>query len=148
MHEQPNEPVHADVTYEKSETITNPAVIAGIGIVILCLIAYGISLLTFDGFKTRTARDDPKLSALAAKERPKLPQGLDKIPEPRLEVHEGDAVGKQLEKDEKRLNGYGWTDPKKETVHIPIAEAMRLLADPEIAKAKGIRVDPSQGGGK
>jgi hypothetical protein len=148
MSDQPNEPVHADVAYEKSEGQIKPAVVAGIAIFVLCLIAYGISLLTFDGFKASTAASDPKLSALAAKERPKLPQGIDKIPEPRLETREGDLVVDQLKKDEQQLKGYGWTDAKKGTVHIPIAEAMRLLADPETAKAKGIRVETSKGGAK
>jgi hypothetical protein len=148
MSEQPSvnhEPVHADVSYDRSEMSLKPAVVGGIAVIVLCLLAYGISLLTFDGLKASAARSDPGLSTLA-RERPKLPQGIDEIPTPRLEVDEIKALKEQLDRDEKRLIGYGWTDAKKGTVHIPIAEAMRLLADPETAKAKGIRVETPKGG--
>jgi hypothetical protein len=148
MSEQPSvnhEPVHADVSYDKSETSLKPAVVGGIAVIVLCLLAYGISLLTFDGLKASAARRDPGLSLLA-RDRPKLPQGIDQIPNPRLEVDEIKALKEQLERDEKRLIGYGWTDAKQGTVHIPIAKAMRLLADPEAAKAKGIRVESPKGG--
>ena len=48
-----------------------------------------------------------------------------------------------------RLNGYGWVDKQAGVVHIPIAEAMRLLADPKTAQAHGMRVDmPKKGGGR
>jgi len=143
-----HEPVHADVSYDKSESSLKPAVVGGIAVIVLCLLAYGISLLTFDGLKASAARRDPGLSTLA-RERPKLPQGIDQIPNPRLEVDEIKALKAQRDNEDRLLTGPpGWTDPKKGTVHIPIAEAMRLLADPETAKAKGIRVETPKGGAK
>ena len=50
-----------------------------------------------------------------------------------------------LRSDEERLRSYGWVDPQKDKVHLPIAEAMRLLADPEVARSRGIRVEPANG---
>jgi hypothetical protein len=149
MHEPSSnhEPVHTDVSYDKTETNLRPALLAGIGVVVLCLIAYGISQLTFDTFKAK-ARREPGLSALA-KERPQLPQGIDKIPEPRLEVAEPLALERQRRLEEQLLQGSPtWVDAQKGIVRIPIAEAMRLLADPEIAKAKGVRVEAPKGGGQ
>jgi hypothetical protein len=137
------EPVHVDVGYDKSEASLRPAVVGGIVVIFLCLLAYGISWLTFDGLK---ARRQPSLSPWAGQQRPKLPEAIDQIPDPRLEVNEIVALDAQRRLEEQRLTGYGWSDAKEGTVHIPIAEAMRLLADPTAAKAKGIRVETPKGG--
>jgi hypothetical protein len=148
MHEQPstnNEPVHVDVSYEKTDAVLKPPLAAGIGVIVLILFACAISLWLFGLLRAGAARRDPGLSPLAAQQRPKLPQEIDKIPEPRLEVSEGVLVKKQREVEDERLKGYGWVDPQKGTVYIPIAEAMRRLTDPEVAKARGIRVEAPKG---
>jgi hypothetical protein len=144
MHEQlstNNEPVHTDVSYEQTDAVLKQPLAAGIGVVVLILSACAISLWLFGLFRAGADRRDPGLSPLVAMERPKLPREIDKIPEPRLEVSEGVLVKKQREEEDRLLTGPpGWVDPQKGTVHIPIAEAMRLLTDPEVAKARGIRV--------
>jgi len=150
MSEQPSvnhEPVHVDVSYDKSETSLKPAVVGGIVVIALCLLASGIAWLTLDGFEAGAARRDSGLSQLARQERPQLPRGIDQIPSPRLEVNETLTLKAQRDSED-RLKEYGWNDAKKGTVYIPIAEAMRLLADPETAKAKGIRVETPKGGAK
>jgi len=43
--------------------------------------------------------------------------------------------------EDRRLSNYGWVDRKTGVVHIPIEEAMRQLADPDVAKVHGIRVE-------
>jgi hypothetical protein len=46
------------------------------------------------------------------------------------------------------LNSYGWADREAGIIRIPIDEAMRLLADPKIAEARGIRVRTTTGKAK
>jgi hypothetical protein len=46
--------------------------------------------------------------------------------------------------EDRRLKSYGWVDKQVGVVHIPIDEAMRLLADPKNAEAHGIRVDAAK----
>jgi len=133
---QPSE--HSDVGYEATDAKLGPLVAFGVGIVLLGLVAHGVCWWMFEALRASTARHDPGLPALAAKERPQLPKDLDKIPQPRLQVDESLAMDQFRRDEDARLNSYGWTDAKIGTVHIPIAEAMRLLANPvEPAKNNG-----------
>jgi hypothetical protein len=138
--------VHADVDYEKTDARIGPLAGIGVGVLVLALIAYGVSAWVFEAFRARAARKDPGLPPLAAQDRPQLPKDLDKIPPPRLQDYDRPDV-KDMDQlrqaEEARLKSYGWTDPQKGKVHIPIDEAMRLLANPEFAKAHGIRVEPA-----
>lgn len=51
------------------------------------------------------------------------------FPAPRLEVTPGLALAKDRVTQETELNSYGWMDRKQGTVHIPIAQAMKLLVE-------------------
>jgi hypothetical protein len=133
---------HSDVRYESHDATLGPVLAMGVGIVLLGLVAHFVCLWMFDFFKARAAAHDPGLPPLAAKERPILPQKLDAIPPPRLQVEEHADMKQFRQAEESRLNTYGWVDAKAGTVHMPIAEAMRLLSNPDFAKAKGIRVEP------
>jgi hypothetical protein len=146
MHDQPETaktPENADVSYEGTDASLVPVVAMGIAIVLLGLMTFALCLWMFDLFKQSSARQDPGLAPLAAKERPILPKDLGKIPAPRLEVNESLDMEQFRKAEEAQLNSYGWIDGKGDTVHIPIAEAMRLLAKPEFAKERGIRVEPA-----
>ena len=145
MPEQPSTdhpPVNPDVRYEKTDVKFGPIVAGGVGLLVLGLIVHWVSLWTFEALTASAARKDPGLPPLAAKERPQLPSDINKIPAPRLQVSETVDLEELRRAEDKRLNSYGWMDAKAGTVHIPIGEAMALLADPEIAKARGIRVEP------
>jgi hypothetical protein len=69
-----------------------------------------------------------------------LPRDLDKIPPPRLQESEPVDLVKLRQAEDFLLNRYGWIDRDKGIVHIPVEEAMRLLADPKAQDANGIRV--------
>jgi len=152
MHEVPafeTQPVHGVVDYKKSAAAGRPAIFSGVAVIALCVVGYGISWVTFGSFGARAASNDPGAAPLAAKLRPRFPHDINRIPEPRLEVDEALALDKQRKTEDRLLNDPpSWLDTKKGTVRLPIAEAMRLLANPEFAKTKGIRVDSSRGGAK
>jgi hypothetical protein len=140
MHELPaagQAPAHPDVSYEKTDVRFAPIAFAGGGLVVLILIGYVVALGAFDALKAKAARKAPGLSPLAAKERTKLPADIKKIPEPRLQVFEAGDMDELRRQEDKLLNGYGWTDAKNGTVHIPIREAMRLLAEKHKTTSKG-----------
>jgi hypothetical protein len=65
--------------------------------------------------------------------------GLDAAPEVHLE--------NMLQRENERLNSYGWIDRERGIVHIPIEEAMRLLVEKGIPAQEGVvpdfRLDPS-----
>jgi hypothetical protein len=142
-------PEHANVSYEARDAWPRPVLLFGASVILLGVVAHFICLWMFDALRETTALHDPGLPALAAKERPQLPQDLEKIPPPRLQVEERLDLEKLRQAEDARLNSYGWADAKHDKVRIPIAEAMRLLANPEFAKDHGIRVEPAKNkGGK
>jgi hypothetical protein len=137
--------VHPEVGYEKTDATVRPIAAIGTGIVLLITFGGLLSLWLFDVLEASWARRQPGLSPLAAQDRPILPQDIHRIPPPRLQVNETRDIDALLRGDEERLRNYGWVDPQKDKVHLPIAEAMRLLADPEVARSRGIRVEPAKG---
>jgi hypothetical protein len=145
-------PVHAEVSYESSDAKLGPIACMGLGIVLLGLFAHVVCFWLFGVLKADEKRNDPGLPALAAKERArlstdttKIKEDLKKILPPLLQVDEPQDMSQFRGAEDKWLNSYGWTDAKSGKVRIPIAQAMRLLADTEIAKARGIRVEAAKG---
>jgi len=128
-----------DVRYEKSDAHFGPIAAFGIGLAVLGLIIHFVvgGLLHFFQEETKTY----PLSHVA-RERPKLPEDLHQIPEPRLQQSETDDMTRLRFRENTILNSYGWVDAKKGIVRIPIDEAIRILASPKRAKEKGIRVQP------
>jgi hypothetical protein len=116
----------------------------GLGLGLAILVVLLVTRWLFDAFKEVVRHNDTALPALAAKQRPQLPRDLRKIPAPLLQENESADLTRLRQREEKQLNSYGWVDTNAGVVHIPIAEAMRLLADPKSAAAHGIRVEAPQ----
>jgi hypothetical protein len=133
-----------DVRYEKSDA--NVAAIfafaIGLGLVIL-LVQVGVAWL-FAACKEDVRREDVPLTALAAKGRTQLPRDLPKIAAPRLQQEESADLKRLRDREEIHLKAYGWIDAEVGVVHIPIAEAMRRLADPKTAERYGIRIEAAK----
>lgn len=51
------------------------------------------------------------------------------IPEPRLEIHPSSNYQALKEKEDYWLSTYGWSSLEHGKIHIPIEEAMRLIAE-------------------
>jgi hypothetical protein len=140
------QPARSDVSYEQRDVRMAPMIFMGIAIILLGLVAHGVCLWLFDTLAARANKQDQGRSPVG-RERLNLWKEQDriKIPSPRLQVNEELDMEQFRQVEEARLNSYGWTDKEKGTVHIPIAQAIELLADPEYAKTKGIAVAPKDG---
>jgi hypothetical protein len=135
-------PVHADVRYEKSDAWIGGVIAFGVMLAALGLIVHVSASWLFDSLKASEQRKYQQVPALYLKERPQLPGDLERIPPPRLQKNETVDLKKLREYEEPLLDQFGWVDRDKGIVRIPIEEAMRLLADPQTASDKGIRVRP------
>jgi hypothetical protein len=133
------------VRYEKSDAHVGGIFAFAAGLLALGLVVQLASAWLFDDFRESAHRDERPMSALAARERPRLPRDLSKIPPPRLQENEPADLKTMRETEDRRLNSYGWVDAEAGVVHIPITEAMRLLSDPKIAHRNGIRIEPMNG---
>ena len=142
-------PIHADVRYEKRDARPGPILLFGAGLVIAGIVIQGALVFMFDVFKKDVETGDPQLSPLAARERLKLPGDIRKIPAPVLQQSETKDLDRLRQADDERLESYGWVDAKNGILHIPIGEAMRLLADSKTGATHGIRVQSgNQKGGR
>jgi hypothetical protein len=50
-------------------------------------------------------------------------------PQPRLQTDPSEDLAQLLVEEDKRLNSYYWIDKKKGIVHVPIQQAMQVLAE-------------------
>jgi hypothetical protein len=137
-----NKRENPEVRYEKSDARFGPIAALGVALAVLGLVIHFFVTGLLDYFQEEKAR--PLLSPLA-QERPRLPADIPKIPEPRLQQSETEDMKRLRDREETILNHYGWVDAKKGIVHIPIDDAIRILANPKTAKERGIRI---QRGGK
>ena len=138
--------VNEDVRHEKSDAWVGAVVALGTGLFIVVLVIQLTVAWLFAEFKESVSREDAPLPALAAKERPRLPRDLRKIPPPVLQQSEIVDLKRLREAEDRQLTRYDWVDADAGVVRIPIAEAMRLLADRKTAAAHGIRVAAKKGG--
>jgi hypothetical protein len=131
---------HADVRYEKSDARGGAIIMLGVLLAVLGLIVLASANWLFDFLKGSERRKYQPLPALAAKQRiqlPRDPNEIPEIPEPHLQISEPVDLAKLRKEEDARLTNYGWVDRKKDIVHIPIKEAMRLFLETNMdAKAK------------
>src|SRR5882724_6893045 len=123
------QPLHPDVRHENSDANVSRIVLVGVIMGLLAVIIHVAVAWQFDLYRAREDRQQPRLSPLAAKERPQFPRDINKIPPPRLEQADRIELDRLRQTEEELLNGpAGWVDPKAGTVRIPIEEAMRILS--------------------
>jgi hypothetical protein len=108
----------------------------GIGLLLSCIVVVFAMWAMFDFlFKREDSKNANNPAAAMMKERPKLP------PEPRLQA-EPKIELKDLRADEDAiLNSYGWIDPNKGIVRIPIDQAIDIMAQKLPSKPSPTGID-------
>jgi hypothetical protein len=122
---------HPEVRYEQSDVRAGAIVRFAIGLVIVVVVSSVALLGLFKLLARQQRRHDPPPPPLL-REAGRLP------PAPRLQ----DAPLQDLEqlraKEEKELTSYGWVDPRAGIVHIPIDDAIKIVAQGGVPKAIAI----------
>lgn len=95
---------------------------AGLGIGAGVLIAAFLMWFLFDRFAGRETRRSPRPELMASSDPRKEP------PEPRLQPSPVIDLQRFRASEEVILNSYGWIDPEKRIVRIPVERAMELVA--------------------
>ncbi len=94
----------------------------GIGISLGVVAAFFLMWFLFDRFAARELRHEPKPDPMAASNPQKEP------PEPRLQPRPVMDLKSFRAGEEAILNSYGWVDPAKGIVRIPVDRALELVA--------------------
>jgi hypothetical protein len=121
----------------------------GIGLLIACMVTVFAMWALFEYFKGREDKVNPANPPAMMSEKPMLP------PAPRLQPEPIKELKDLRDNEDMILNSYGWTDPAKGTVHIPIGQAIDILAQkglpvkvsPAGADHDGFRTIPSDASG-
>jgi hypothetical protein len=135
VHDHGHEHGNPSVSHERRDVNVFQISAFGIGLLLGCIVVVFAMWGMFSYlFKREDARNVGNASATMLNERAKLP------PEPRLQA-EPKVELKDLKADEETiLNSYGWIDPNKGIVRIPIDQAIDIVAQ------KGLPSKPSPTG--
>jgi hypothetical protein len=114
---------HGQVSHERRDIDVFRISAFGIGLLLACIVTVFAMWAMFDFLaKREDAKNVSNPAASMMAEKTKLP------PEPRLQAVPRIEL-KDLRADEDAiLTGYGWIDPNKQIVRIPIDEAMDIVA--------------------
>src|SRR5580704_15042296 len=128
-------PVNPGVAHERRDINVFQVSAFGIGLLLSCIVVVFAMWAMFDFFFAREdAKNADNPAALMMKDQNKLP------PEPRLQAQPKVEL-KDLRADEEAiLSSYGWVDPNKGIVRIPIDQAIDIVAQ------KGLPSKPSPTG--
>jgi hypothetical protein len=112
---------HPELRYEQTDVRPGAIVRFAIGLVVVIAVASVALLGLFAVLAKQQRRHDPPPPPLA---RPtgELP------PLPRLQVSPLQDLEQVRAQEEDELNSYGWVDPRAGIVHIPVDEAIRIVA--------------------
>jgi hypothetical protein len=127
-----------DAGHEDSDINVRGIIKFGAAMIVLGGLVHLLLAWMFWDFDAKRRAAQPKVSPLVQKERARLPQDLEAIPEPRLQPTETDDLARLRQREEKILTSYGVGKDEK-TLRIPIQRAMELLADPKEAAKRGVR---------
>jgi hypothetical protein len=123
------------VSYEKEDADTRLVIRAGIVLALVTLVASALVLFLFRWLAEREAKGDAPPPPMARVDPARLP------PAPRLQTLPAQDLAAVRAEEDRTLTTYGWVDERAGSVHIPIEEAMRLLA--QRGEAPLPRVSPS-----
>jgi hypothetical protein len=118
----------------------------GIGLLIACMVTVFAMWALFEYFQGRENKVNPQNPPAMMSEKPMLP------PAPRLQPEPIKELKDLRDNEDTLLNSYGWTDSAKGTVHIPIDQAIDIVAkkglpvkmSPAGADHDGFRTIPSE----
>ena len=116
----PND-AHPDVRYEQSDVRAGAIVRFALALVVVVVLAAVVLLGFFKLLARQERRHDPPPPPLA-QEAGQLP------PAPRLQSAPLQDLEQLRAEEEKELTSYGWVDEKAGVAHIPIDEAIKIVA--------------------
>lgn len=131
-----------DAGFEHEDLGTRPIIGFILSLVIAGILIYYIVWGVFhflDAFDKKNQQVRTPLVQVESNPREVQDQQVQQFPEPRLEQNERTELNGFRLQEEQRLNSYGWVDEKAGIAHIPIEQAMQLIAQ------RGLPTTPQTG---
>lgn len=132
-----------DIGFERQDLGSRPVFGFIISLVIAGILIYYVIWGVFhflDAFNAKNQQTRTPLEAVE-KTNPREVRNAEimRFPEPRLEENERTELNGFRYGEEEKLNSYGWVDEKSGVAHIPINQAMQLIAQ------RGLPTTPQTG---
>lgn len=131
-----------DIGFEREDLGSKPIFGFLISLAILgILIYYAIWGIFYflDSFDKKNQQSRTPLVQVESNTREVQTQQIQQFPQPRLEENERTELDGFRYSEEEKLNSYGWVDEKAGVAHIPITQAMQLIAQ------RGLPTTPQTG---
>jgi hypothetical protein len=134
------------ITFEPRDMRVNNIIIIGLGLLAVILLSLFISFKTYHHFLAQVRRQEALgiLSPLRAGRPAPLP------PEPRLQGAPGhptlgpEELQSVLQAADQQLNSYGWVNQQAGIAHIPVRDAMRLIAEKGLPSVPPVSTAPAK----
>ena len=110
-----------EVGHEADDINPGRVVLVALALAATIVVVLVVSYTIFQYFHVDETRTRPAPSPLSYTREP--------TPEPRLEVKPGEELKTVRAQEDAILKSYGWVDPDKGIVHIPIDRAIEIVAE-------------------
>lgn len=119
------------VAHEETDADTRSITRFGIGLAFVLIICNVLIWWLFNHFAARESILTPAVTAIVKEQAPREP------PEPRLQGNPPLDMRKMLHEEDDVLNHYGWVDPDRGIVRIPVRQALEIVAQKGLPQFKG-----------
>ncbi len=123
---------HVDSEYEREDMTPGTVFSFLIGLAVACVLVYFIIIGMYkflDSYqRAHESAQNPLVTPTSPDSRDITLADVKQFPQPRLETNERVEINGFRLAEEQQLHSYGWVDKNAGVVHIPIEQAMQLLA--------------------
>ena len=131
------------VDYERKDVDTESVIHVGVAVAVVAILSSVLVLFLFNFMVERARRAEPPNPPLARHEQGRQP------PEPRLQEMPFKDIAALRAEEQLVLEGYFWVDEKAGIAHIPLAEAMKIVAEKGLPRWAAVPLPaPSPAAGK
>ena len=129
----PTEPENnPTVAHEPTDADAHAITRFGIALAMIVILSQLMLWWLFDRLSGKQTKLSPPVSALIRAQAPKEP------PEPRLQGNPQRDMKKMLEDEDAVLNDYGWVDPDRGIVRLPVDRALEIVAQKGLPRFQAI----------
>ena len=133
-----------ETRYERRDLSPHAVLLFLVGLAVVSVLIY-LTLWGFYGylnsFRQKPERPPAPLEAVHGNENPA--QAIQRFPEPRLQPNPAADLNKFRTQEEEILNSYGWADQQAGVAHIPIEQAIDIIAARGLAVRQGGETPPT-----
>jgi hypothetical protein len=124
------------VAHEGTDADTRSITQFGIGLTFFLIVSQLVLWWVFSSFSKREQKLSPPVPAIIRTQAPNEP------PEPRLQANPQSDMRKMLLEEDEVLNHYGWVDPDRGIVRLPVERALDIVAQKGLPQFKAAAETP------